>query len=57
MLGCIHDAVFVEVDEGDYDTINKVRQIMQDVVSEVLNEKERTIRVGKPDIIKNGDIW
>ena len=53
----IHDAVFFEVDEGDYDTINKVRQIMQDVVSDVLNEKEHTIRVGKPDIIKHGDIW
>lgn len=53
----IHDAVFFEVDDGDYDTINKVRQIMQDVVSEVLNEKEHTIRVGKPDIIKHGDIW
>ena len=53
----IHDAVFFEVDDGDYDTINKVRQIMQDVVSDVLNEKEHTIRVGKPDIIKHGDIW
>ena len=57
MLGCIHDAVFFEVDEGDYDTINKVRQIMQDVVGEVLNEKEHTIKVGKEDIIKHGDIW
>lgn len=57
IIACIHDAVFFEVDEGDYDTINKVRQIMQDVVSDVLNEKEHTIRVGKPDIIKHGDIW
>ena len=30
---------------------------MQDVVSDVLNEKEHTIKVGKPDIIKHGDIW
>ena len=57
VLASVHDAVFFEVDEGDYDTINKVRQIMQDVVSDVLNEKERTIKVGKPDIIKHGDIW
>ena len=57
VIACIHDAVVVEVDEGDYDTINKVRQIMQDVVSDVLNEKEHTIRVGKPDIIEPGDIW
>lgn len=57
VIACIHDAVFFEVDEGDYDTINKVRQIMQDVVSEVLNEKEYTIKVGKPDIIEHGDIW
>ena len=57
VLACIHDAVFFEVDEGDYDTINKVRQIMQDVVSEVLKEKEHTIKVGRPDIIKHGDIW
>lgn len=57
ILASVHDAVVVEVDDGDYDTINKVRQIMQDVVSEVLNEKEHTIRVGKPDIIEHGDIW
>ena len=57
VLATIHDAIFVEVDEGDYDTINKVRQIMQDVVSEVLKEKEHKIKVGKPDIIKHGDIW
>ena len=57
VLASVHDAVFFEVDEGDYDTINKVRQIMQDVVSDVLNEKEHTIKVGKPDIIKHGDIW
>ena len=57
VLASVHDAVLFEVDEGDYDTINKVRQIMQDVVSDVLNEKERTIKVGKPDIIKHGDIW
>lgn len=57
IIACIHDAVFFEVDEGDYDTINKVRQIMQDVVSDVLNEKEHTIKVGKPDIIEHGDIW
>ena len=57
ILASVHDAVFFEVDEGDYDTINKVRQIMQDVVSDVLNEKERTIKVGTPDIIKYGEIW
>ena len=57
VLATIHDAIFVEVDEGDYDTINKVRQIMQDVVSDVLNEKEHKIKVGKPDIIKHGEIW
>lgn len=57
VLATIHDAIFVEVDEGDYDTINKARQIMQDVVSDVLNEKEHTIKVGRPDIIKHGDIW
>lgn len=57
VLGCIHDAVFFEVDEGDNDTINKVRQIMQDVVSEALNEKEHMIKVGKEDIIKHGEIW
>ena len=57
VLACIHDAVAVEVDEGDYDTINKVRQIMQDVVSDVLHDNEHKIKVGRPDIIKHGDIW
>lgn len=57
VLASIHDAIFVEIDEGDYDTINKVRQIMQDVVSELLHDNEHKIKVGKPDIIKHGDIW
>lgn len=57
VIASVHDAVVFQVDEGDYDTINKARQIMQDVVSDVLNEKEHVIKVGKPDIIKHGDIW
>lgn len=57
VIACVHDAVVVEVDEGDEDTINKVRQIMQDVVSELLHDNEHKIKVGKPDIIKHGDIW
>ena len=57
VLATIHDAIFVEVDEDDYDTINKVRQIMQDVVSELLHDNEHKIKVGRPDIIKHGDIW
>ena len=57
VLATIHDAIFFEVDEGDNDTISKVQQIMQDVVSELLHDNEHTIKVGKPDIIKHGDIW
>ena len=57
VLATIHDAIFFEVDEGDNDTISKVQQIMQDVVSELLHDNEHTIKVGKPDIIEHGDIW
>lgn len=56
-LASVHDAIFFEVDEGDNDTISKVQQIMQDVVSELLHDNEHKIKVGKPDIIKHGDIW
>ena len=57
VLATIHDAIFFEVDEGDNDTISKVQQIMQDVVSELLHDNEHKIKVGKPDIIEHGDIW
>ena len=57
VLATIHDAIFFEVDEGDNDTISKVQQIMQDVVSELLRDNEHKIKVGKPDIIEHGDIW
>ena len=57
VLATIHDAVFIEVDEGDYDTINQVQRVMREVVRDALNEKEHTIRVGSPEIIKHGEIW
>ena len=54
----IHDAIFFEVNEGDYATIEKIANIMKESANKVLNAPEDwTIKVGKPDIIKNGDIW
>ena len=54
----MHDAVFFEVDEGDYDTIRQVSDAMKDIADKVLNApKGWTIKVGSPDIIKHGEIW
>ena len=58
MRATIHDAIFFEVNEGDYNTINKITNIMKESANKILNAPEGwTIKVGEPDIIKNGDIW
>ena len=49
--------MFFEVDEGDFETIEKVSKIMQDVVNELLYETNYKIKVGEPDIIKHGELW
>lgn len=54
----IHDAIFFEVDEGDYDTIHKVSDTMRDVANKTLMApKDWAIKVGSPDIVKDGEIW
>lgn len=54
----IHDALFFEVAEGDYETINKVSNLMKEVANRVLLAPEGwSIKVGTPEIIKKGDIW
>lgn len=58
ILATIHDALFVEVDEGDYDTINKVSEIMKDVANRVLAAPtDWSMKVGSPEIIKHDEIW
>lgn len=58
LLSTIHDAIFVSVDENDYETINKVSNIMRLVANKVLNAPEGwSIKVGDPEIIKQGEIW
>ena len=58
IVATIHDAIFFEVDEGDYDTIQQVSDAMKDIADKVLNApKGWTIKVGSPDIIKHGEIW
>ena len=58
IVATIHDAIFFEVDEGDYDTIQQVSDTMRDVADRVLNApKGWVIKVGNPDIIKHGEIW
>ena len=58
-IATIHDAVVFEVDEGDMETINKARTLMKDAADYVLNvqEGEEGMKVGEPEIIKNGEIW
>ena len=58
ILATIHDAIFFEVDENDYDAINKISDIMKTAANKVLNApKGWTIKVGKPEIVKHGEIW
>lgn len=58
ILATIHDAVFFSVDEADYDSILKVSEIMQDIANRCLNVPDGwSMKVGKPSIIKHGDIW
>ena len=58
ILATIHDAIFFEVDENDYETINKVASIMKESANYILSAPESwSIKVGEPDIIKTGDIW
>lgn len=58
LLATIHDAIFFEVNEGDYETIEKVKQIMINTANKVLQApNEWTIKVGDPEIIKHGEIW
>ena len=58
-IATIHDAVVFEVNEGDMETINKARTLMKDAADYVLNvqEGEEGMKVGEPEIIKNGEIW
>ena len=58
ILATIHDAIFFEVDENDYDAINKISDIMKTAANKVLNApKGWTIKVGAPEIVKHGEIW
>lgn len=58
LIATIHDAVFFEVNEGDYETINKMSELMKEVANRVLNAPNGwSIKVGSPEIIRNGEIW
>ena len=58
LVSTIHDALLFTCDAEDYNTIEKVSNIMRDVSNAVLrNSMEHTMKVGSPDVIKNGDIW
>ena len=58
VLATIHDAVVFLVDEGDYDTINHISEIMRTSANKVLAAPSGwSIKVGDPSIIKHGNIW
>jgi DNA polymerase I-like protein with 3'-5' exonuclease and polymerase domains len=58
ILATIHDAVVFLVDEGDYDTINHISEIMRTSANKVLAAPEGwSIKVGDPEIIKQGEVW
>ena len=58
LLATIHDAIFFEVDEGDYEAIEAVKKVMVDTANFVMRAPEGwTIRVGEPEIVRHGEIW
>lgn len=58
IVATVHDAIVFSVDENDYETINRVSEIMKTAANKVLQAPAGwSIKVGSPDIIKNGDIW
>lgn len=58
LLATIHDAIFFEVDEGDYEAIEAVKKVMVETANFVMRApKGWTIRVGEAEIIKRGEIW
>lgn len=58
-LATIHDAVFFEVAEGDFTTIDRVKALMVETANSVLGVKpgEPGMKVGDPEIIRHGEIW
>lgn len=58
-LATIHDAVFFEVDEGDFTAIDRVKTLMIETANGVLGVApgEPGIKVGEPEIIRHGDVW
>lgn len=60
LLASIHDAIFFEVDEGDTEAIERVKQHMIKVANETLgitNKPGWGIKVGEPEIVKNSEPW
>ena len=58
IVATVHDAVVFLVDEDDYVTINKITNIMKESANKILSTpKGWSIKVGEPEIIKNGSIW
>lgn len=55
-VATMHDAVMFMVDEGDLDSIQMVKRLMEDTANACLGS-DRFIRVGEPDIAKHGEIW
>ena len=58
IISTIHDAVMFLCDEGDYETISQVSEVMRTIANDVLNAPDGwTIKVGSPEIVKHGEVW
>lgn len=58
LVATIHDAIFLEIDENDLQTIQQVSDMMRDCANKVLAAPEGwSIKVGEPSIIEHGSIW
>lgn len=60
ILASIHDAIFFEITEDDYEAIEHTKQQMIKIANEtlgIMNKPGWGIKVGDPEIITNGNPW
>lgn len=55
-VATMHDALMFMVDAGDYESIERVKELMETTANNCLGVKD-FIKVGSPDIVKHGEIW
>lgn len=55
LVATVHDAVWMEISEGDYDVITAASEIMRTTADRLCGATG--MRVGEPQIIRHGELW